>query len=70
MFSLYLFQGLKFLVYDLPKERKIAAAKLAELEKLDEELQLEIEEQIILKHHSSPTNMQAIEEASEDTASI
>ena len=44
MFSLYLFQGLKFLLFDLPKEKKVEAEKLAQLEKLEEELQLEMEE--------------------------
>jgi len=44
LFSLYLFQGLKFLCYDLPQEKRIEAAKIAELEKLDAELNQEIED--------------------------
>ena len=36
LFSLYIFQGLKFLFWDLPREKKRDAAKKKEVEKLDE----------------------------------
>ena len=36
MFALYVFQAAKFLIWDLPQEKKREAAKLAEEESLDD----------------------------------
>ena len=38
LFSLYLFQGLKFILYDLPREKKREAAIKEEVEKVDKQL--------------------------------
>lgn len=38
LFSLYLFQGLKFVLYDLPREKKREAAIKEEVEKVDKAL--------------------------------
>ena len=38
LFSLYIFQGLKFVLWDLPKERKREAAVKEEVEKFDKAL--------------------------------
>ena len=38
LFSLYLFQGLKFVLYDLPREKKREAAIKGEVEKVDKAL--------------------------------
>ena len=38
LFSLYIFQGLKFIMYDLPKEKKRAAAVKQEVERVDKAL--------------------------------
>ena len=35
LFSLYIFQGLKFAFYDLPREKKREAAVKVEVEKVD-----------------------------------
>ena len=35
MFALYLFQGLKFVLWDSPKQKKRDAAKLMEIQRLD-----------------------------------
>ena len=35
LFALYVFQAAKFLIWDLPREKKREAAKLAEVERLD-----------------------------------
>ena len=39
LFSLYAFQGIKFLVWDLPKEKAREEAKKAELSRMDEAIQ-------------------------------
>ena len=39
LFSLYLFQGLKFVVYDLPREKKREAELKEEVERLDKKIQ-------------------------------
>ena len=39
LFSLYIFQGLKFALYDLPRERKREAAVKKEIELIDKALQ-------------------------------
>ena len=36
LFSLYIFQGLKYLLFDLPRNRKREQLKLEELQKVDE----------------------------------
>ena len=36
LFAIYVFQGLKFLVWDLPRSKKRQAAKLAEIERIEE----------------------------------
>ena len=36
LFLIYIFQGLKFVVYDMPKEKLREAAKLAEVERIEE----------------------------------
>ena len=38
LFSLYLFQGLKFVLYDLPREKKREAAIKEEVEKVEKTL--------------------------------
>ena len=38
LFSLYLFQGLKFVLYDLPREKKRENAIKEEVEKVDKAL--------------------------------
>ena len=40
LFSLYLFQGLKFVLYDLPREKRREAALKDEVEKVDKQLQM------------------------------
>ena len=39
LFALYLFQGIKFAVYDLPKEKKREAAVKKEIEEVDKALE-------------------------------
>ena len=39
IFALYVFQGLKFVLYDLPKEKKREAAVRRELENVDKALE-------------------------------
>lgn len=38
LFSLYLFQGLKFVIWDMPKEKKRAIAIKSEVEKIEKAL--------------------------------
>lgn len=45
MFSLYLFQGLKFALYDLPREKKRELKKIAEIERQQRELEREAEDE-------------------------
>ena len=40
LFSLYGFQGFKFILWDLPKEKKREEAKKAELNRIDEAIQI------------------------------
>ena len=38
LFSLYIFQGLKFLIYDLPKDKKKDVEKKETLKQIEEQL--------------------------------
>ena len=63
LFSLYLFQGLKFVLYDLPRENKREAAVKQEIEKVDRALSEAKSRSIVARNQSNPsiviTNMDA-----------
>ena len=69
LFSLYLFQGLKFVVYDLPREKKREAELKEEVERLDKQIQ-ERKSTVPSRHGSawttSPNAIEYIDEEKND----
>ena len=68
LFSLYLFQGLKFVLYDLPREKRREAALKDEVEKVDKQLQMARNRSYIGADVSKahvPNNLPAIDEKEE-----